>query len=66
MIKKQIIKISVVFDTREAQSIIDAIDTKLFNTDGVMDWEYRIEKEEVMKADFDGNLETDEEDEDKK
>jgi len=61
MLKKQIIKISVVFNTEEAKSIADILNDKLFNIDGIMDWECRIEKEEDVKADFDGNLETDKE-----
>ena len=64
MLKKQIIKISVVFDTEEVkESVPVALNGKLFNIDGLIDWECRIEKEEDVKADFDGNLENDEEDE---
>lgn len=53
-IKKQVIVISVVFDDEEtyAGSAAEAISNKLFNMDGITEWDFAIKKEESMSADI--------------
>jgi hypothetical protein len=53
-IKKQVIVFSVVFDEEEthAKSAADAISHRLFNEDGIIEWDYRIKSEESISADI--------------
>ena len=53
-IKKQIIVFSVIFDEDEtyAESAADAIDHRLLNEDGIIEWDYRIKSEESLSADI--------------
>jgi hypothetical protein len=53
-IKKQVIVFSVVFDEEEtyAKSAADAISHRLYNEDGVIEWDYRIKTEDTVSADI--------------
>lgn len=53
-IKKQVIIFSVVFDEDEtyAESAADAIDHRLFNEEGIIEWDYRVKSEESLSADI--------------
>lgn len=62
-IKKEVIVLSVVFDTRDTygDSALEAIEDKLFNTDGVIEWSGRVKREETLSASLtDEDLEGDE------
>lgn len=49
---KQVIVLSVVYDTEEiyGDSALSAIDHRLFNEDGVIEWDAVIKKEETLSA----------------
>lgn len=53
-IKKQIIVFSVVFNDTEtyAESGAEAISHRLFNEDGIIEWDFKIKKEETLSADI--------------
>lgn len=53
-IKKQIIVLSVVYNEEEtyAKSAAEAISHSLLNEDGVLEWDYKVKKEELMSADL--------------
>lgn len=53
-VKKQVIVFSVVFDDKEiyAESAAEAISRKLFNEDGVIEWDFKIKSEECLSADI--------------
>jgi hypothetical protein len=53
-IKKQVIVFSVVFDEEEThgESAASAIDHRLFNEEGIIEWDYRIKSEESLSADI--------------
>lgn len=53
-IKKQVIVLSVVFNDEEtyAKSAAEAISHRLFNEDGMIEWDYKIKKEESLSADI--------------
>jgi hypothetical protein len=62
-VKKQVIVLSVVFDEEEthAKSAADAISHRLFNEDGILEWDYAVKSEEEISADItDDDLEEDE------
>ncbi len=52
--KKQVIVYSVVFDDEEthAKSAAEAISHRLFNEDGIIEWDFRVKTEESMSADI--------------
>lgn len=51
-IKKEVITLSVVFDTRDTygDSALAAIEHELFNTDGIIEWDGYVKKEETLSA----------------
>jgi hypothetical protein len=53
-IKKQVFVMSVVFneDETHAESAVEAISHRLFNEDGIIEWDFKIKKEEVLSADI--------------
>jgi hypothetical protein len=53
-IKKQVIIFSVVFNDNEthAESAADAISHRLFNEDGIIEWDYRVKSEVSISADI--------------
>jgi len=53
-IKKQVIVFSVVFNEEEthAKSAAYAIDHRLFNEEGIIEWDYRVKSEESISADI--------------
>jgi hypothetical protein len=53
-IKKQVIVFSVVFDEEEthAKSAAYAIDHRLFNEEGIIEWDFKVKKEETLSADI--------------
>lgn len=53
-IKKQVIVLSVVFneDETHAESAAAAIDHRLFNEDGIIEWHLRVKSEESLSADI--------------
>lgn len=62
-IKKEVIVLSVVFDTHDTygESALTAIEHELYNTDGVIEWDARIKREDTLQADLtDEDLEGDE------
>jgi len=52
--KKQTILLTVVFDEEETHgnSAAHAISHSLFNEDGIVEWNYKVLKEESMNADI--------------
>ncbi len=62
-IKKQVIVFSVVFNDEEtyAESAAEAISHRLFNEEGVIEWDFKVKKEESLSADIqDEDLEDEE------
>jgi hypothetical protein len=53
-IKKQTFVMSVVFNEEEthAESAVDAISHRLFNEDGIIEWDFQIKKEEILSAEI--------------
>ena len=53
-IKKQVIVFSVIYDEEEthAKSAADAISHRLYNEDGIIEWDYKVKKEESLSADI--------------
>jgi hypothetical protein len=53
-IKKQVFVMSVVFNEEEtyAESAVESISHRLFNEDGIIEWDFKITKEEVLSADI--------------
>jgi len=53
-IKKQTFVMSVVFKDEEthAKSAVEAISHRLFNEDGIIEWDFKIKKEETLSADI--------------
>lgn len=53
-IKKQTFVMSVVFNDEEtyAESAVEAISHSLFNEDGIIEWDFKIKKEETMSSDI--------------
>lgn len=53
-IKKQVIVLSVLFNEEEtyANSAADAISHRLYNEEGIIEWDYKVKKEEVLSADI--------------
>ncbi|PKR86130.1 hypothetical protein CWO92_07085 [Heyndrickxia camelliae] len=53
-IKKQLIVMSIVFDEEAtyAESAAEAISHRLFNEDGIIEWDFRVKKEETLSADI--------------
>lgn len=53
-IKKQVIVFSVVFNEDEtyAESAADAIDHRLFNEEGIIEWDYRVKSEASISAEI--------------
>ncbi|MGG1595961.1 hypothetical protein [Terribacillus saccharophilus] len=54
-IKKQVIVFSILFDEDEthAKSAAEAISHRLYNEEGIMEWDYKIKREEELTADID-------------
>jgi hypothetical protein len=52
-IKKQVFVMAVVFNEEEthAESAVEAISHRLFNEDGIIEWDFKITKEETLSAD---------------
>lgn len=52
-IKKQVIVFSVVYNEGEthAESAAEAISHRLFNEDGIIEWDYRVKSESALSAD---------------
>lgn len=53
-IKKQVFVMSVVFNDEEtyAESAVEAISHRLFNEDGIMEWDFKIKSEQTLSADL--------------
>lgn len=53
-IKKQVIVFSVLFreDETYAESAAEAISHRLFNEDGMIEWDYKVKSEETLSADI--------------
>lgn len=53
-IKKQVIVFSVVYNEEEthAESAAEAISHRLFNEDGIFEWDFKIKSEETLSADI--------------
>lgn len=53
-IKKQVIVLSVVFNDEDthANSAADAISHRLFNEEGIIEWDYRVKSEVAISADI--------------
>lgn len=53
-VKKQVIVLSVVYNDEEtyAESAAEAISHRLFNEDGIIEWDFKIKKEESLSADI--------------
>lgn len=53
-VKKQVIVISVVYNEEEtyAKSAAEAISHRLFNEDGMIEWDFKVKKEETLSADI--------------
>lgn len=53
-IKKQVIVFSIVYNEEEtyAKSAADAISHRLYNEDGVIEWDYTVKSEESLSADI--------------
>lgn len=53
-IKKETFVMSVVFNDEEthAESAVEAISHRLFNEEGIIEWDYKIKKEEIVSADI--------------
>jgi hypothetical protein len=53
-IKKQVIVFSIVYrdDETHGESAAAAIDHRLFNEDGVLEWDYRVKSEESLTSDI--------------
>jgi hypothetical protein len=53
-IKKQVIVFSVVYNEEEthAESAAEAISHRLFNEDGIIEWDFKVKKEESLSADI--------------
>lgn len=53
-IKKQVIVMSVVYNEEEthAESAAEAISHRLFNEDGIIEWDFKVKKEESLSADI--------------
>lgn len=53
-IKKQVIVFSVVYNDEEtqAESAAEAISHRLFNEDGIIEWDFVIKKEDSLTADI--------------
>jgi hypothetical protein len=52
VIKKQVIVLSVVFDDEEthAKSAAEAISHRLFNEEGIIEWDFKVKKEESLSV----------------
>ncbi len=50
--KKEVIVLSVVFDTEETygESAASAIDHRLFNEEGIKEWSYKVKSEETLET----------------
>ena len=62
-IKKQVVIFSIVFNDEDthAESAADAISHRLFNEEGIIEWDYRVKSEVAISADItdedmDGNF----------
>lgn len=58
-IKKQVIVMSVVYDEVEthANSSAEAISHRLFNEEGIIEWDFKVKSEESLSAEItDGDL----------
>jgi len=53
-IKKQTFIMSVVFNEEEthAESAVEAISHRLFNEEGIIEWDFKIRSEETLSADI--------------
>lgn len=53
-IKKQVIVMSVVYDEEEthAKSAAEAISHRLFNEEGIIEWDYKVKSEESLSAEI--------------
>ncbi|MCM3109945.1 hypothetical protein [Lederbergia lenta] len=53
-IKKQVIIMSIIFDEEETygDSAASAIDHRLFNEDGILEWEYEVIKEKELSTEI--------------
>jgi hypothetical protein len=54
-IKKQVFIMSVIFNDEETygESAVEAISHRLFNEDGVIEWDFRIKHESTLSVDID-------------
>lgn len=53
-IKKQVIVFSVVYNEEEthAESAAEAISHRLFNEEGIIEWDFNVKSEESLSADI--------------
>lgn len=53
-IKKQVIVLSVVYDEEEthAKSAAEAISNRLFNEEGIIEWDFKVKSEESLSAEI--------------
>jgi hypothetical protein len=52
MIKREVVVVSVVYNDNELASVEEAIDSKFFNTDGIISWETRQKSITEVSADI--------------